>query len=113
MSAINGDWYTAWRSRQPISRMSQVDKLLRGVENIVDADADYTGLERRPEHEDRVVIWQIAARRSTYKKLDKRSVFISQAQDRKRPRYKHASVEHPFRMVRVQFGFQGLAKNTS
>ncbi len=33
----------------------------------------YTGVEKRPEHEGRQVIWQIAARRSTYQKLGKRS----------------------------------------
>ncbi len=57
--------------------MYQVDKLLRGEENIVDADADYTGVERRPEHEGREVIWLIAARRGTYKKLGKRSVLYN------------------------------------
>jgi IS5 family transposase len=30
-------------------------------------------LEKRSEHADREVIWQVAARRSTYKMLDKRS----------------------------------------
>ena len=39
---------------------------------MVGADACYTGVEKRPEHEGREVIWQVAARRSTYKKLDKR-----------------------------------------
>jgi len=31
--------------------------------NISGADAGYTGVKKRPEHEDREVIWQIAARR--------------------------------------------------
>ncbi|CAI8777215.1 hypothetical protein EMIT0P4_10171 [Pseudomonas sp. IT-P4] len=34
----------------------------------------YAGVEKRPEHEGRQVIWKIAARRSTYQKLRKRSV---------------------------------------
>ncbi|MGF6691748.1 IS5 family transposase [Metapseudomonas resinovorans] len=56
-----------------VADVTQVDKLLHGKENMVGADAGYTGVEKRPEHEGREVIWQIAARRSTYKKLSKRS----------------------------------------
>ena len=57
-----------------VADVTQVDKLLHGDENVVCADAGYTGVEKRPEHEGRQVIWQIAARRSTYQKLGKRSV---------------------------------------
>ena len=56
-----------------VADVTLVDKLLHGEENMVGADAGYTGVEKRPEHEGREVIWQIAARRSTYKKLSKRS----------------------------------------
>ena len=56
-----------------VADITQVDKLLHGNENVVCADAGYTGVEKRPEHAGREVIWQVAARRSTYKKLDKRS----------------------------------------
>ena len=59
-----------------VADVTQVDKLLHGDENVVCADAGYTGVEKRPEHEGREVIWQVAARRSTYKKLDKRSVCL-------------------------------------
>ena len=55
-----------------VADVTQVDKLLHGDENVVCADAGYTGVEKRSEHADREVIWQVAARRSTYKMLDKR-----------------------------------------
>ena len=45
--------------------MTQVDKLLHDEENMVAADAGYTGVEKRSEHDGRQVIWQAAARRST------------------------------------------------
>ena len=48
-----------------VADVTQVDKLLHGDENVVCADAGYTGVEKRPEHEGRQVNWQIAARRST------------------------------------------------
>ena len=102
-----------------VADVTQVDKLLHGDENVVCADAGYTGVEKRPEHEGREVIWQVAARRSTYKKLDKRSVLYKakrkieylKAQTR-------AKVEHPFRVIKRQFGyvkvrFRGLMKNTA
>lgn len=53
--------------------VTQVDKLLHGDENVVCADGGYSGVEKRPEHDGRAVIWQVAARRSIYKKLGKRS----------------------------------------
>ncbi len=56
-----------------VADVTQVDQLLHGEENVVCADAGYTGVEKRPEYEGHVVIWQIAARRSTYKKLNKSS----------------------------------------
>jgi transposase, IS5 family len=56
-----------------VADVTQVDKLLHGDENVICADAGYTGVEKRSEHAGREVIWQVAARRSTYKKLGKNS----------------------------------------
>ena len=39
-----------------VADVTQVDKLLHGDENVVCADAGYTGVEKRSEHEDRKVI---------------------------------------------------------
>nr|AAN62253.1 hypothetical protein [Pseudomonas aeruginosa] len=56
-----------------VADASRINKLLHGEENVACPDARYTGTEKRPEHESREVIWLIAARRSTYKQLNKRS----------------------------------------
>lgn len=102
-----------------VADVTQVDKLLHGDENMVGADAGYTGVEKRPEHEGRGVIWQIAARRSTYKKLDKRSaLYKAKRKIEKAKAQVRAKVEHPFRVIKRQFGyvkvrFRGLAKNTA
>ena len=102
-----------------VADVTQVDKLLHGDENVVCADAGYTGVEKRPEHEGREVIWQVAARRSTYKKLDKRSVlYKAKRKIEKAKAQVRAKVEHPFRVIKRQFGytkvrFRGLAKNTA
>jgi IS5 family transposase len=57
-----------------VADVTQVDKLLHGEENAVYADAGYTGVEKREEHENREVNWQVAARRSTCSKLNKRNL---------------------------------------
>lgn len=56
-----------------VTDLTEVAHLLNGDDNVVCADAGYTGVERRPQHKGRQVIWQIAARCSTYQKLSKRS----------------------------------------
>jgi len=102
-----------------VADVTQVDKLLHGDENVVCADAGYTGVEKRPEHEGRQVVWQIAARRSTYQKLGKRSVlYKAKRKIEKAKAQVRAKVEHPFRVIKRQFGyvktrFRGLAKNTA
>ena len=49
-----------------VANVTQVAELLHGEENAVYADVGYTGGEKREEHAGRAVIWQIAARHSTY-----------------------------------------------
>ncbi|WP_405118950.1 IS5 family transposase [Pseudomonas leptonychotis] len=102
-----------------VADVTQVDKLLHGEENVVCADAGYTGVEKRPEHEGRKVIWQVAARRSTYKKHGKRSLLYRVKRKIEKTKAQvRAKVEHPFRVIKRQFGyvktrFRGLAKNTA
>jgi IS5 family transposase len=102
-----------------VADVTQVDKLLHGDENVVCADAGYTGVEKRSEHEDRKVIWQVAERRSKYKKLDKNgAIYKAYRKIEKAKAQTRAKVEHPFRVIKRQFGytkvrFRGLAKNTA
>ena len=102
-----------------VADVTQVDKLLHGVENVVCADAGYTGVEKRSEHAGREVIWQVAARRSTYRKLGKNSpLYKAKRKIEKAKAQVRAKVEHPFRVIKCQFGyvkvrFRGLAKNTA
>lgn len=97
----------------------QVDQLLHGEETYVCGDAGYTGVDKHPEHQNRAMIWSIAARPSTYKKHGKKSLI---AQVSRKIEYAkaqvRAKVEHPFRVIKRQFGytkvrFRGLMKNTA
>ena len=66
--------------------MSPVDKLLHGDENVICADDGYRR-RKAPEHADRSDP-QVAARRSTYKMLDKRSALYKAKRKIERPRRK-------------------------
>lgn len=57
------------------------------------------------EHTGREVIWQIAARRSTYKKHGKRSALYEATRKIEKAKAQvRAKVEHPFRVIKRQFG---------
>ncbi len=74
-------------------------------------------MKKRLEHAGHEVIRQIAARRSTYKKLSKRSALYKAKRKIENAKAQvRAKVEHPFRVIKHQFGytkvrFRGLAKN--
>jgi len=96
-----------------VSDISQTDKLLHGEEQRVWGDAGYTGVEKRPEHQQRDVGWMIAMKRGQRQQLDEDSAeeLIEQIMASTR-----AIVEHPFRYIKRVFGYdkvryRGLAKN--
>jgi IS5 family transposase len=102
-----------------VADVTQVDQLLHGEETHVCGDAGYTGVEKRPEHEGRKMIWSISARPSSRRKHGEKSAIgralrkIEYAKSQTR-----AKVEHPFRVIKRQFGytkvrFRGLVKNTA
>lgn len=83
--------------------VTEVAHLLHDAENVVCADAGYTGVEKRPEHEGRQVIWQIAARRNTYRHLGKRSaLYKAKREIEKTKAQARAKVEHSFRVIKRQ-----------
>ena len=109
-----------------VADVTQVAELLHGEENAVYADASYTGSEKREArsekreaHAGRAVIWQIAARRSTYLTLSRRCLIYKVKRRIERTKAQtQAKVEHPFRVIKRQFGyvqtrFCGLVKNTA
>ncbi len=70
----------------------------------------------REEHAGREVIWQIAARRSTYKKHGKRSAIYKAIRKIEKAKAQvRTKVEPPFRVIKRQFDyakarFRGLVK---
>jgi IS5 family transposase len=101
--------------------VTQAHALLHGEETDVFADSGYRGVEKREEIQARhpKVNWHIAMMPGRRKALDKSTPMgalldkLEQAKARIR-----AKVEHPFRVIKRQFGYtkvkyRGLAKNTA
>ena len=80
-------------------------------------DAGYTGVDKGPEHQDRKMIWSIAARPSSYNKYGKKSLIGRMRRNIEYAKAQvRAKVEHLFRVIKHKFGytkvcFRGLAKN--
>ena len=101
--------------------ITQAAALLHGEEEIVFADSGYRGVEKRDEIQDQHpdTPWHVAMMPGQRKKLDKShplQALLDQVETVK-ARIR-AKVEHPFRVIKCQFGhrkvrYKGLAKNTS
>lgn len=96
--------------------VEQVGDLLHGKEQQVWADSGYRGAPARVERKN--LRWHIAARPSDIAKLPEGRVKAKMRQTEHRKASVRAKVEHPFRVIKRQFGlvkvrFRGLAKNTA
>ncbi|KPZ01321.1 ISPssy, transposase [Pseudomonas tremae] len=102
-----------------VADVTQVDQLLHGEKTYVIGGAGYTRVDKRAKHQDRQMIWSIAARPSRYKKHGKSSLIIRVHRKIEFTKTQaRAKVEHPFRVLKRQFGYtkvriRGLAKNTT
>ena len=96
--------------------IEQVEELLHGKEEVVHADSAYTGADKRLERKG--LRWEIAAKRGKVKAMQEGREKRAIEKREKRKASIRAKVEHPFRVIKRQFGltkvrFRGLAKNTA
>lgn len=103
-----------------VSDIRETHKLLHGEEEMAFADAGYTGIEKRKEMKDCKATWYVAMKRSKRKQLKERCGRLGEANEavEKAKAGIRAFVEHPFRIVKRQFGhrktrYRGLGKNTA
>ena len=100
--------------------ITQAAALLHGAEQEVWGDAGYIGVQKRPEHQGRAVVWQVALRPGQRRWLTAGSAAALAEQRKASVR---AKVEHPFLWVKRRFGdlvedsyatvrYRGLHKNT-
>ncbi len=101
--------------------VTQAHALLHGEETNVFADSGYRGVEKREEIQARhpKVIWHIAMMPGKRRALDKDTPMgaVLEKLEQTKARIR-AKVEHPFRVIKRQFGYtkvkyRGLAKNTA
>ena len=101
-----------------VGDVTQAHKLLHGQEDTVCGDSGYTGLDKREE------LQQVEAAFWIAEKPSKVHAIKNQRERRATKRWEHykaslrAKVEHPFRVIKRQFGYtkvryRGLAKNTA
>lgn len=95
------------------SDIAHAGNLLHGEEERVWGDAGYTGIEKREEHQQRKVNWLVALRPGKRAQLPPASRL---ARTEKLKASVRAKVEHPFKYIKLIFGYskaryRGLAKN--
>jgi len=118
IDADSGLVHTVRGTSGSVHDVSQAHALLHGEEVEVFADAGYLGAQKRPEAQPGVR-WNIALRPGQRARLDKTVMsgkLLDQLEHTK-ARIR-AKVEHPFRVLKRQFGhvkvrYRGLIKNTA
>lgn len=102
-----------------VADITQAHKLLHGKEDTLSGDSGYTGLDKRAEMARKRKLRYLIAEKPSKLKQIKNARELQWAQ-----RWEHtkaslrAKVEHPFRVIKRQFGYvkvryRGLAKNTA
>jgi IS5 family transposase len=101
-----------------VADVTQVHKLLHGKEDTVCGDSGYTGADKREELQDVKAGFLIAEKPSKLRAMkNKRERRYAKRWERHKASLR-AKVEHPFRVIKRQFGYakvryRGLAKNTA
>ncbi|MBE0589342.1 MAG: IS5 family transposase [Hydrogenophaga sp.] len=119
VDADSGLVHTVVGTAANVNDVTQAHALVHGDETDVFADAGYQGVGKREETQGMNVNWHVAMRPGKRKVLDKDTPMgaimdkLEQAKASIR-----AKVEHPFRVIKRQFGhekvrYRGLAKNTA
>ncbi len=117
VDADSGLVHTVIGTAANVHDVTQGHGLLHGDEQVVFADAGYQGATKRAEATG--VDWQIAMRPGKRRALDKNSAWGSLLDKAEQLKASvRAKVEHPFKVIKCQFGFtkvryKGLAKNTA
>jgi IS5 family transposase len=97
--------------------ISHAHRLLHGQESHALGDSGYQGVDKRAQAANSQVSWHIAMRKGLRKKLDLGTQLgLLKEKYEQTKASMRAKVEHPFRVIKQQFGFnkvryRGIAKN--
>jgi transposase, IS5 family len=117
VDAESGLVHTVRGTSGNVHDINEANSLLHGQEQMVFADAGYVGIDKRPDTKPQVT-WHVAMRPGKKKALDKAKPadVLTDAAEKLKAGVR-AKVEHPFRVIKRQFGYvktryRGLKKNT-
>ena len=118
VDAVTGMVHSVSTTAANVHDIVEADKLLHGEEETVWGDSGYIGIEKRPEHSERKVEWQINQRRSSKPK----GIFaglpeLYREYERAKSQVR-AKVEHPFHIIKTALAtgktrYRGIKKNTA
>jgi IS5 family transposase len=118
VDADSGLVHTVVGTAANVNDVTQARALVRGDETEVFGDAGYQGVEKREETQDVKAKWHIAMRPAKRRALNKDTALGQLLDECERLKARiRAKVEHPFRVIKRQFGYlkvryRGLMKNT-
>ena len=122
VDADSGLVHTVRGTAANVGDVLEANSLLHGQESDGYGDAGYQGADKRPDmpiqRSERKLRWHIAMKRSKRKALDLRQPIPALQEQLEQVKSKiRAKVEHPFRVIKRQFGhtktrYRGLRKNT-
>ncbi len=117
VDADSGLVHTVRGTAANVNDVVEGNSLLHGNETVVFADAGYQGADKRPNAQ-AATTWRVAMKPGKRRALDK-STPLGKVSDQieKLKASVRAKVEHPFRVIKRQFGhtkvrYRGLKKNT-
>ncbi len=118
VDADSGLVHTVRGTSGHVNDVIEANSLLHGEETDAFGDAGYQGASKRPDAKAKVN-WHIAMRPGLRKELDKETTMGKLIDQIERTKAQiRAKAEHPFRVIKRQFGhvkvrYRGLAKNTA
>ena len=113
VDADSGLVHTVRSTAANVADVTQAEHLLHGKEEVLHGDSGFTGVEKRIKRE---LKYSIAEKRGKQKALPEGDAQKAWRELERRKAQVRAKVEHPFRVIKRQFGyvkvrFKGLAKN--
>ena len=118
VDADSGLVHTVRGTAANVNDVVEGNSLLHGGETVVFADAGYQGADKRPDAK-AATTWHVAMKPGKRRTLDKSTVLGQlREQIEKLKASVRAKVEHPFRVLKCQFGhvkvrYRGIKKNTA
>lgn len=119
VDADSGLVHTVVGTAANVNDVTQAHHLVHGDESEVFADAGYQGVDKRVDTQAIDIQWHVAMRPGKRRLLDKSDPRDAIAEQLEHVKARiRAKVEHPFRVIKRQFGhmkvrYRGLEKNTA